>query len=169
MAEIQFSEDILPVSVRWKDFRSRLLARYGERVFRDHAESFTGGEPKTVPMVVTTLLLNRRIGLIGFSGEPFVTLQMEARRRAPVDDLLFAGYTNGYYDYIPTIKAASEGGYGAADSNTYVDPGTGAEMLERAVVRLYEMLGKLTDSPEDLKRKSQQGGTNYRCPISATK
>ena len=59
------------------------------------------------------------------------------------------GYANGYYDYIPTVRAASEGGYGADDSNTYVEPGTGERMVGKGLTRVYEMLGRLTDEPED--------------------
>jgi hypothetical protein len=58
-----------------------------------------------------------------------------------------AGYTNGYFDYFPTILAASQGGYGATDSNTYVPIGAGEKMVDHALIRTYEMLGKLKPIP----------------------
>jgi hypothetical protein len=66
-----------------------------------------------------------------------------------VPNALFLGYTNGYFDYFPTIAATAEGGYGAADSNTYVEVGAGERMLRHALVRIYEMLGRLSDAPQD--------------------
>ena len=101
-------------------------------------------------LAVTTLLVNGQVALAGMPGEPFVDFQMDWRARSPVRHAFFVGYANGYFDYFPTIQAATEGGYGAADSNTYVAVGAAERMLDRALVRTYEMLGKLTDLPEDL-------------------
>jgi len=85
---------------------------------------------------------------VGMPGEPFVDFQISFRDWCPVPNALFLGYTNGYFDYFPTIAAAAEGGYGAADSNTYVEVGTGERMLRQALVRIYEMLGSLSDAPQ---------------------
>jgi len=74
----------------------------------------------------------------------------DRRDRCPVRDAFFLGYANGDYGYFPTIRAASLGGYGAANSATYVEVGAGDRMLDRALVRLYEMLGRLVDLPEEL-------------------
>jgi neutral ceramidase len=147
---IAFEEQILDVPVRWNParFRDALLARYGARVFEDHAEALSSAPVSTLHMPLTLALLNGRIALVGISGEPFVEFQMNARARAPLSDLFFAGYTNGYFDYIPTIAAASQGGYGAADSNTYVEPGTGERMVSKALTMLDRMLGRLPDEPE---------------------
>jgi hypothetical protein len=49
--------------------------------------------------------------------------------------------------YIPTIGGAVRGGYGGASSMTWVAAGTGERMVNHSVVRVYEMLGKLTDTP----------------------
>ena len=67
-------------------------------------------------------------------------------------DAFFLGYANGYYGYFPTLKAATEGGYGAASSTTSMEVGAGERMVNHALVRVYEMLGRLTDTPEDLKK-----------------
>ena len=78
--------------------------------------------------------------------------QLDWRNRCPVPDAFFLGYTNGYFDYLPTIQAASEGGYGAGDSNTYLEVGAGERMVNHALSRVYEMVGRLVDTPEDLKK-----------------
>jgi len=48
--------------------------------------------------------------------------------------------------YIPTILASVEGGYGA-DYNTTVEVGTGERLIDRAVVKLFELRGLLKELP----------------------
>lgn len=50
-------------------------------------------------------------------------------------------------EILPTIRTASEGGYGAGDSNAYVAVGTDERMLQDALVRIYGMLGKMEQYP----------------------
>ena len=150
-AAIDFRDDVLRFHMRWEPraFRQGLLAKYGPKIFEDHADLIAHDPPPDhLDLHVTTLLLNREIALVGMPGEPFVNFQMDWRARCPVHAALFAGYANGYFDYLPTIAAAAEGGYGAGDSNTYVEVGAGERMLRQALVRIYEMLGKLSDEPE---------------------
>jgi hypothetical protein len=42
--------------------------------------------------------------------------------------------------------------FGAASGSTWVEPGAGERIMDTAVVKIYEMLGRLTDLPDDLKR-----------------
>jgi len=150
-AAIDFRDDVLRFHMRWEPraFRQGLLAKYGPKIFEDHADLIAHDPPPDhLDLHVTTLLLNREIALVGMPGEPFVNFQMDWRARCPVHAALFAGYANGYFDYLPTIAAAAEGGYGAGDSNTYVEVGAGERMLRQALVRIYEMLGKMSDEPE---------------------
>ena len=148
---IDFADDVLSFPLRWnaKTFRARLLDTYGHKVFEDHADLLTiNPPPDHLELRVTTLLLNKRIALMGMPGEPFVNFQINWKDQCPVQDALFLGYANGYFDYFPTIEAAVQGGYGAGDSNTYVEIGAGERMLRQALTRVYEMLGRLRDSPE---------------------
>ena len=62
------------------------------------------------------------------------------------------GYTNGYFGYFPTIAAAAIGVYGAASASTWAEPGAGERMVDHAVVKIHEMLGQMTELPDDLKR-----------------
>jgi neutral/alkaline ceramidase-like enzyme len=148
---IDFADDVMPFQSRWdpRKFREGLLTSYGPRVFEDHADLFVNDPPPTVlELHVTTVLLNKQIAVLGMPGEPFVNFQINWRDRCPVEDAVVLGYANGYFDYFPTIDAAEEGGYGAGDSNTYVEVGAGERMLRQALVRVYEFLGKLSDAPE---------------------
>lgn len=148
---IQFAEDTLSFHLRWDmdKLRQGLLAAYGPTIFQVFAPQIK----PVIAMPVATLLLNRRIGIMTMPGEPFVDFQINWRARCPVPAAFFLGYANGYNGYFPTIHAAPEGGYGTASATTWVEVGAGERMVNHAVIRAYEMLGRLTDVPEDLKGK----------------
>jgi hypothetical protein len=86
---------------------------------------------------------------MGMPGEPFVEHAIDFRARAPLDDAFFVGYANGYYGYFPTIRAAVEGGYGANSLTTRTEVGAGEAMVNHSLVKIYEMLGKLTTVPSN--------------------
>jgi neutral ceramidase len=148
---IDFADDVIRFSSRWNphDFREGLLRNYGPRVFEDHADLFMHDPPPDhLDLQVTCVLLNKQIALVGMPGEAFVNFQINWKDRCPLQDCVVVGHANGYFDYFPTIEAAAEGGYGASDSNTYVEVGAGERMLRQGLVRVYEFIGKLRDSPE---------------------
>jgi hypothetical protein len=129
-------------------FRQALLASYGEEFVKNFA-------PRIKPEIqipVATVLINKRIAWMTMPGEPFVDFQINWRDRCPVRDAFFLGYANGYNGYFPTIKAASLGGYGAASATTWLEVGAGERIVDHAVVRTYELLGRLNELPEDLKK-----------------
>jgi neutral ceramidase len=148
---LEFVEDTLRFHLRWNQekLRQGLLAAYGPEIFKNFAPRIQ--EEYHLP--VAAVLINKRIAWMTMPGEPFVDFQINWRDRCPVPDAFFLGYANGYYGYFPTLKAASEGGYGTASATTWMEVGAGERMVDHALVRVYEMLGRLTDMPEDLKKK----------------
>ena len=56
---------------------------------------------------------------------------------------MFLGYCNDYHQYFPTIEAAAEGGYGTSPPVANAEFGAGEKMIDRALLRLYQMRGKL--------------------------
>ncbi len=86
-----------------------------------------------------------------FPGEPFIEHQMTFRDRAECSASMLFGYSysagGAWAGYMPTILAAVEGGYGA-DYNTTVEVGTGEMLVNRAVVKLFELRGLLRQMPE---------------------
>ena len=149
-ASLDFADDVLTFSWRWneQEFRDDLLRVNGPLVFKDHAGQLDASSvPSKLSLHVTALLINKKFAMVGMPGEPFVNFQINLRDRCPVEDCVLFGYTNGYFDYFPTIVAASQGGYGAGDSNTYVSIGAGEHMLDHALTRIYEMLGELKPVP----------------------
>lgn len=104
----------------------------------------------TVPVEMATVLLNRTIGIAAIPGEEFVTMQTMFRRDAPIPFPLFAGYTTcggaEWPDYIPDIRSAAEGGYGA-DYATHIQVGAAERIVNRAVMDLYDMKGMFFEKP----------------------
>ena len=60
---------------------------------------------------------------------------------------MFAGYCHGHQAYFPTIRAAVEGGYGAAGLHSFIEVGAGEAMVDMAVIRLLTMQGLLKTEP----------------------
>jgi len=148
---LDFADDAITFPLRWnpQEFHDNLLRVNGPAVFQDHADSLDATPvPSTLTLRVTTLLVNKQMAFVGMPGEPFVDFQIGLRDRCPVRHCLLLGYTNGYFDYFPTILASSQGGYGAADSNTYVAVGAGERMLDQALIRIHEMVGELRQLPD---------------------
>lgn len=146
---IQFAEDSIPVKLRWdpEKFHAALLKFLGPHA-TDTEELHIRPE---FPISTATVLINKQIALMTVPGEPFVEFQMNWRDRCPVPTALFLGYTNGYNGYFPTIAAASRGGYGAASASTWIEVGAGERLVDRSVAKVYEMLGRLTNMPDELK------------------
>jgi hypothetical protein len=86
-----------------------------------------------------------------FPGEPFVEFQLTFRAKTECTNSMLFGYSysagGAWAGYIPTILASVQGGYGA-DYNTTVAVGTGEQLIDRAVVKLFELRGLLKDLPD---------------------
>jgi len=151
-ASIDYAEDQIAFNLRWDQdkFRQRLMQALGPLGFREYA---TGLAPH-FQLPVGTILINRQIAFMSMPGEPFVDFQANWRDRCPVRDAFFLGYANGYYGYFPTIRASTEGGYGASSSATWIEVGAGERMVDQAVIQTYRMLGRYRDLPEDLQPKA---------------
>lgn len=115
-------------------FFPRLVDFY-EREYRD------GVRPR-----MTTALVNGSIGVVAVSGEFFCAHSLALKRRARLPYVWFLGYCNDYQQYFPTIEAAAEGGYGADPRVSPAEVGAGERMIDRALIRLYEMRGRWPDS-----------------------
>ena len=61
-------------------------------------------------------------------------------------------YANGFFSYFPTIRAATEGGHGAKNVWARIEPGAGERMVDHSIIRIFEMLGRLTDDPAEPER-----------------
>ena len=92
---------------------------------------------------LTTALLDGRIGFVGVSGELFTSHAIHLKRRARLDHLFVFGYCNDYQQYMPTIEAVAEGGYGADTTVAPIEVGAGERIVDRALMDLLELQGKI--------------------------
>jgi len=92
---------------------------------------------------LTVALLNGEIALVGVSGEFFSNHAIRLKERARVKQLFFFGYCNGYHQYFPTIEAVAEGGYGADNAVSPAAVGAGEQIMNTALIWIYQMLGKI--------------------------
>ncbi len=124
---------------------ARLLAASEVLSFGDRWDS-----QKTIRAGVTTLLINDQIAIATLPGEPFVDLQIALRDKSEFPYTFLFAYTysagGDWIGYLPTIRAASEGGYGAG-YNTTIEVGAGEALIDRCLVNLFRLSGKLHTSP----------------------
>ncbi len=94
---------------------------------------------------LTTALLDGRIAFVGVSGEFFCGHSLSLKRRAGLEHVFFLGYCNDYQQYFPTLEGAAEGGYGADPQVSPAEVGAGERIIDRALIQLWKMRGKLPD------------------------
>ena len=105
---------------------------------------------KTIEVGITTILLGREIAIAAVPGEPFHKLQKMWKEQADVPHPLFYGYTlsagGTWPGYIPDLRSAAYGGYGA-DASTRIEVGAGEKIMLRHLTLLYDLLGMWKDKP----------------------
>jgi neutral ceramidase len=94
---------------------------------------------------VTVAILDNAIGFVGVSGELFCEHALTLRRRARLQHVVVMGYCNDYHQYFPTIQAAAEGGYGTVPPMAVAEIGSGEQLTDKALIKLYQLRGKLPD------------------------
>ncbi len=91
-----------------------------------------------------TILFDRNLAIVTMPGEPFVDFQLELAAKSEIEYTFLFGYTftgdGNWADYLPTVQAAAEGGYGAG-YNTFIGVGAGEAMVDRAIINIYQMTG----------------------------
>ncbi|MDZ4858394.1 MAG: hypothetical protein SGI88_05385 [Candidatus Hydrogenedentes bacterium] len=97
---------------------------------------------KQIHPQLTSILLNGEIFWVGVSGEYFCSHSLHLKERAEGVKVIFQGYCNGHHMYFPTIEGASQGGYGADASVSWVPLGAGEDIMDQALINLYKMQEK---------------------------
>lgn len=105
---------------------------------------------KTVEAGLTTILIGREVAIATVPGEPLHKLQRTWKEQADVAHPLFYGYTwsagGTWAGYVPDLRSAAYGGYGA-DASTRIEVGAGEKIMLRHLTNLYELLGMWKDKP----------------------
>jgi neutral/alkaline ceramidase-like enzyme len=126
------------------DFSNSLVRGiYEKAFFRELIPNYIDEYADGIRPRLTVALLNKEIALVGVSGEFFSNHAIRLKERARVKQLFFFGYCNGYHQYFPTIEAVAEGGYGADKQVSPVAVGAGEQIMNAALLWIYEMLGKI--------------------------
>jgi hypothetical protein len=118
-------------------------AGYSKAFFPELIPNFLDEYADGVRPRLTVALLNGDIALVGVSGEFFANHALRLKERARVKQVFFLGYANGYHQYFPTIEAVAEGGYGADPGVSPVAVGAGEQIMNTALLWVYQMLGKI--------------------------
>jgi neutral ceramidase len=126
-----------------------VMLLYSQAFFPELIRNFAEDYKDGMHPELNTIVINREIAIVGGSGEFFSNHAVRLRDRSYVKHTLFFGYCNGYMNYFPTIEAISEGGYGADATVSPAQVGAGEEMMNRALVNIYSMLGKITEDKPD--------------------
>ncbi|MBT5901023.1 MAG: hypothetical protein HOH58_02820 [Opitutaceae bacterium] len=98
------------------------------------------GATPTRQVEVNTLVIGSNFALATIPGEPFVELGLELKSHSPLAATWVVANANDYVGYLPTIKATTEGGYGAT-SGTQLEVGAGEKLIHAAVVSLHHQAG----------------------------
>ena len=105
---------------------------------------------KSLEVGITTVLIGPHIAIATLPGEPMHKLQTTWKSQADVPHALFYGYTfsNGgtWAGYIPDLRTAAYGGYGA-DASTRIEVGAGERIMQRHLINLYGLRGLWRDAP----------------------
>jgi hypothetical protein len=106
---------------------------------------------QNIPIGWTAGSFGDSLCFLALPGEPFIDHQITFREKAECAGAMLFGYSysagGGWAGYLPTIRAAAEGGYGA-DYNTTVEVGTGEMLVDRGVVKIFQLRGLLKDLPD---------------------
>ena len=99
---------------------------------------------------ITTIMLGHEIAIAAVPGEPLHKLQKMWKQQSDMPVPLFYGYTYSaggtWPGYIPDIRSAAYGGYGA-DVTTRIEVGAGEKIMLRHIQNLYELRGMWHDKP----------------------
>lgn len=144
---LQVQEDDFKFKSRLDLGNAGLRAVFSATFFPELVEFYQAEYRDGIRPHLITALLDGKIGFVGVSGEFFCGHSLALKRRARLDHLLFVGYCNDYQQYFPTIEAAAEGGYGADPHVSPVEVGAGEQMMDRALIHLYKMRGRLPNLP----------------------
>jgi hypothetical protein len=100
---------------------------------------------------IATVSIGREIAIATLPGEPLHRLQTRWKHEADAAFPLLYGYTYAaggvWAGYLPDIRSAAQGGYGADSTSTRVEIGAAERLIERHLVHLYDLLGMWRAAP----------------------
>lgn len=100
---------------------------------------------------ISTVAIGRQVAIAAVPGEPLHRLAVRWKQEAEAEFPLFYGYTYSsggvWPGYLPDIRSAAQGGYGADSTSTRVEVGVGERLLDRLLIQLYGLRGMWREAP----------------------
>jgi neutral ceramidase len=100
---------------------------------------------------ISTILINDDIVIATFPGEPFIQLQLDWKKKVEVAHPFLFGYTwhqGTWPNYVPDIKSAASGGYGADQSSPrMIEVGSGEAVMNKHLENMYRLTGLMREEP----------------------
>jgi neutral ceramidase len=100
---------------------------------------------------ISTILINDDIVIATFPGEPFIQLQLDWKKKVEAAHPFLFGYTwhqGTWPNYVPDIKSAALGGYGADQSNPkMIEVGSGEAVMNKHLENMYRLTGLMREEP----------------------
>jgi neutral ceramidase len=122
--------------------------------YRDAALKFTGrfNKEKHFDVRITTIMINDDIVIAANPGELFAELGLEwkAKMQAEVANPFYFGYTwnDGQWPgYVPSIKGAALGGFGADQDPGMIEVGAGEAIFNKHLENYFVLTGLMRDKP----------------------
>jgi hypothetical protein len=122
--------------------------------YEDAALEFTGrfDKQKHFEVRLTTVLINDDIVIAANPGELFAELGLEwkAKMQMEVANPFYFGYTwteGQWPGYVPSIKGAALGGFGADQDRGMIEVGSGEAIFNKHLENYYHLTGLMRDQP----------------------
>jgi pimeloyl-ACP methyl ester carboxylesterase len=100
---------------------------------------------------IATILINDDIVIATFPGEPFIQLQLDWKKKVETAHPFLFGYTwcqGTWPNYVPDIKSAAAGGYGADQNNpNMIEVGSGEAIINKHLENGYRLSGLMRAAP----------------------
>jgi hypothetical protein len=106
---------------------------------------------RTHEVGITTVAIGREIAIAALPGEPLHKLQVMWKQQADAAMALFYAYTYSaggtWPGYLPDIRSAAYGGYGADSTSTRLEVGAGERIVEQHQIHLHGLRGMWRAEP----------------------
>lgn len=133
---LALADEVIRVSGTISDFQADLPISFHTEVIPLAHRLDIERKDKKFLAEVNSVVLGNTLALATFPGEFFVEHGLRLKSESRIPNTFFMGYCNGRLRYFPTIKACTEGGYGAATA-TQVEVGAGEQLVNRAIINLH--------------------------------
>jgi hypothetical protein len=100
---------------------------------------------------ISTMIINDDIVIATCPGEPFIQLQLDWKKKVEAAHPFVFGYTwyqGTWPNYVPDIRSAALGGYGADQASpNMIEVGSGEAIMNKHLENVYRLTGFMREEP----------------------